>query len=269
MRIALGIEYDGTNFQGLQSQPIGRTIQSTLETALSQVADESIHICCAGRTDTGVHAINQVIHFDTQVERKNQAWLSGTNCYLPKDITVKWVQVVDDSFHARFSASYRHYRYIINNSNLTSAILRNYMTPWHYPLDEVKMREAIQYLLGKHDFSSFRSSACQSKTTVRHIDTAILYRHKNIIIIDIVANAFLHHMVRNIVGVLLKIGSGKENQQWISEVMEARNRKAGYITAPPQGLYLMDVGYPKLFHIPTYKEQNITLPDCMSIIDIE
>ncbi len=250
MKIALGIEYDGSDFHGWQSQPNLRTIQKVVEQALSCIADHPIQVICAGRTDTGVHACNQVIHFETEAVRPNSAWILGTNSHLPKDVIIKWTKYVDLDFHARFSAIRRHYRYIIYNQPISSALFRNHFT--HYPvqLNETDMSKAAQYLLGELDFSSFRSADCQSKSPFRNIETLIVTRHSHHIIIDIIANAFLHHMVRNIVGALLPIGLGKKPPHWIKQVLEARDRRASGVTAPASGLYLVAPHYPNEFVIP-------------------
>jgi tRNA pseudouridine38-40 synthase len=249
MRIALGIEYDGTNFHGWQQQANLRTVQNDLQIALSQVADQPVDIICAGRTDAGVHAYGQIVHFDIDVDRPLRAWVLGCNSILTSDIVVKWSKVVNDNFHARFSALNRTYRYVIINTAIAPAIMRYYQT-WHPKiLDEKKMFDAAQYLLGEHDFSSFRGADCQAKTPMRNVQKIDIKRQDNLIIIDISANAFLHHMVRNIVGVLLAIGEGRQQPVWAKEVLQACDRSAGDITAKPFGLYLMHVEYPKEYDI--------------------
>lgn len=249
MRIALGIEYDGTNFHGWQQQSNIRTVQNNLQIALSQVAAQSISVICAGRTDAGVHAYNQVVHFDTDADRPLHAWVLGCNSILASDIAVKWSKVVNNNFHARFSALSRTYRYIIINTEISPAIMRCYRT-WHPKnLDIKKMLDAAQYLLGEHDFSSFRGADCQARTPMRNVQKIEIKRQDNLIIIDISANAFLHHMVRNIVGVLLVIGEGRRQPAWVKEVLRACDRRAGDVTAPPNGLYLMHVEYPDEYDI--------------------
>jgi tRNA pseudouridine38-40 synthase len=248
-RYALGIEYDGANFHGWQQQDGLRTVQIELQQALSQVADEPIKVICAGRTDKGVHAYGQVVHFDTNVNRPLHAWILGCNSILDNDIAVKWSKEVPNDFHARFTAQRRAYRYIIANTNIPPAIMRNYQT-WHMRhLDEQKMLQATQYLLGKHDFSSFRGAGCQAKTPIRTVFEIKICRQNHLIILDITANAFLHHMVRNIIGVLLAIGEGKKPPTWTRDVLETRDRQAGDITAKPNGLYLMRVWYPEKYDI--------------------
>jgi tRNA pseudouridine38-40 synthase len=250
VRIALGLEYDGSCFSGFQVQPNLRTVQTTLETALSQIADESIYVFCAGRTDTGVHAVNQVIHFDTSTTRDKHTWIVGTNSLLPRDIVVKWIRIVDEQFHARFSALNRSYRYIIFNRETRISMFRNYVTHWPFPLDSDQMQAASGYLLGKHDFESFRGADCQAKTTVRCVENVSVQREDHFVVIDITANAFLYRMVRNIVGVLLKIGMHQKPPEWMEEVMAMRTRKNDFMTTPPEGLYLTDILYPSRFQLP-------------------
>lgn len=256
MRIALMVEYDGSEYHGWQAQTGLHTVQQMLEQALSQVADHEISVVCAGRTDTGVHATNQIIHFDCESERTIRAWIYGTNSFLPKDICVKWGKEMTDDFHARYSALSRRYRYIIYNSPIRPALLRSNVT-WQYrPLDHRLMHEASQNLLGEQDFTSFRSVECQSKTPMRNVHSLQVSRHDDCIIIEISANAFLHHMVRNIAGVLIAVGSGRRAVDWVSEVLAAKDRKLGAETAPPYGLYLVGVVYPEKFGV----SQTITGP---------
>lgn len=250
MRIALGIEYNGHGFYGWQVQPNRVTIQGCLQDALSKVANESIYLHCAGRTDANVHATGQVVHFDTRAKRHIDAWIWGTNSYLPSTIVVKWAKAVDYSFHARFSALSRRYRYIIFNHPLPPAIL-SHRVVWHYyPLDVIRMREAAAYLIGEQDFTSFRSSQCNSKSPMRNVMECSIERHHHFIIFEIEANAFLHHMVRNIAGVLMKIGAGLKEPNWIKEVSQAKDRRAAAETASPEGLYLIQVAYPTPYCFP-------------------
>ena len=250
MRIALGVEYDGTGFSGWQIQEGSRTIQGCLEEALSKVADHQVRVVCAGRTDAGVHAMGQVVHFDTGAVRDPHAWVAGTNANLPKEIVVLWSQAVSDEFHARYSALGRSYRYVIFNRKVRPSFLAARVA-WEYrPLEERRMMDAARYLVGQHDFSSFRDSACQAKNPVRHVMKLEVTRQGQFIFIDVVANAFLHHMVRNIAGVLMEIGAGKKEPLWAKEVLEAKNRTLGGVNAPPDGLYLMAVAYPGDFAIP-------------------
>jgi tRNA pseudouridine38-40 synthase len=251
-KFALGIEYDGTRYHGWQAQEGQATIQAEIELALSKVADSPIEIACAGRTDKGVHAIGQVAHFSTEINRLPKNWLLGTNTHLPKDIAIRWIQEVDEAFHARFSALARRYHYIIFNRPVRSALYSKRMS-WHYqPLDAMKMHEAAQHLVGEHDFQSFRASECQSRTSIREVKTVNIHRQGDLIVMDISANAFLHHMVRNIAGVLMTIGEGKENPQWAHDVLLAKDRTAAGATAHPYGLYLVHVDYPAIHELPEF-----------------
>lgn len=249
-RIALGIEYDGAAFYGWQRQREVNSVQAEIETALARVADSSVEIQCAGRTDAGVHATNQVIHFNTSAERPLKAWTFGMNANLPNTIAVKWAKQVDDAFHARFSATARRYRYIINNQPLRSGILPHGVTHFHRPLNAEHMHEAAQALLGEQDFTSFRAALCQSKTPFRNVHHATVVRRGDFIILDIKANAFLHHMVRNIVGSLCEIGAGGQDINWIAELLAEKDRTKAAATAKPHGLYLVGVDYPEQFAIP-------------------
>jgi tRNA pseudouridine38-40 synthase len=250
MRYALGIEYDGKNYCGWQRQKTVISVQQKLEQALSKIADEKIEVVCAGRTDTGVNATNQVVHFDTTKTRKDIGWTLGVNTHLPDDIAVTWVKSVNDDFHARFSATARRYRYIIYNNNLRSAILSYGISHCHAPLDEKLMHEGAQHLVGIHDFTSFRTVHCQSHSPVRTIKHCEISRQGKYIIVDIKANAFLHHMVRNVVGSLMRVGQSKEKTTWIKDVLELKNRCMAGVTAPPEGLYFVEVDYPEEFNLP-------------------
>lgn len=250
MKIALGVEYNGTEFHGWQSQQTVRTIQTVLEGALSRIANEPVEVFCAGRTDAGVHAINQVVHFTTNSFRDLKAWTHGVNTLLPPSISVGWAQEVDEDFHARFSAIARRYRYIILNQSLRSALWAKKATWYRYPLDINAMQFAGNHLIGEHDFSSFRSSQCESTSPMRHLQEISITRQGNLIMIEVQANAFLHHMVRNIVGVLMMIGSGKKEPDWILEVLEVKDRRSASITAPADGLYLQKVFYPSRYVFP-------------------
>lgn len=252
MRIALGIEYNGTRYHGWQRQShTAYSIQGYLESALSQVADAPVEIICAGRTDAGVHATGQVVHFETEAQRIDRAWLMGTNAKLPADIAVRWVRMdVAEDFHARYSALSRRYRYVICNTSQRPAILRDGLS-WHYrPLDVARMRAACGFFIGEQDFSSLRAAGCQSKSPWRNLYHLEVERHGQFVVIDVCANAFLHHMVRNIAGLLLEIGAGVEEPEWAREVLAARDRRAAGVTAPPNGLYLVHVAYPSRFGIP-------------------
>jgi tRNA pseudouridine38-40 synthase len=250
MRIALGIEYNGQGFYGWQTQQGLATIQASLEQALANVANEPIYLICAGRTDANVHASGQVVHFDTRAKRHIDAWIWGTNTHLPPSIVVRWARHVDYSFHARFTATARRYRYVIYNHPIRPAILCT-RASWHYyPLDVERMQKGGNYLLGEQNFSSFRSSQCSSKTPMRNVKELTVTRQGDFIFLDIEANAFLHHMVRNIAGSLMKIGSGTKEPEWMQEVIQAKNRRAAAETASPDGLYLTRVCYPEPYIFP-------------------
>lgn len=248
-RIVLGVEYDGSRFYGWQWQKDTRTVQEEVEKALSKVADHPVRVLCTGRTDTGVHALEQVIHFDTDVSRDLHAWMMGGNCFLPDDVRIIWVKEAVDDFHARYSAVARFYRYIILNRPMKSALLRKQATWCYEPLDEEKMQLAANTLIGNHDFSSFRAQGCQSKSPQRMMYFIDVYRKDEQVIIDVSANAFLHHMVRNIAGVLMDIGMGKKPVEWTQELLEIKDREQGGITASPYGLYLAGVFYPEHYGI--------------------
>lgn len=250
MRIVLGIEYDGSNFAGWQWQKGKRSVQGTVEQALSRVADASVRVVCAGRTDAGVHALQQVVHFDTQVHRDPRAWVLGTNTLLPEDVRVLWAKESPHHFHARLSAIARFYRYEILNRPMRSALRRRQVTWYHTPLNVEQMREGARYLVGEHDFSSFRAQYCQSRSPYRTLHFIRIRREDERVILDLAANAFLHHMVRNIVGVLMEVGAGKRAPEWVREVLAARDRRAGGMTAPPDGLYLGGICYPHEFGLP-------------------
>ncbi len=250
MRIVAGVEYYGTDFDGWQKQDHGRTVQECVESAFSKVANHPVSIQCAGRTDAGVHAVEQVIHFDTQSFREEHSWVFGVNSILPDDINIQWARQIDNDFHARFSAISRHYKYIILNRPTRSALLSNYSAWQVYKLDENDMSEAAKHLIGKHDFTSFRATSCQSKTPIRHISKLSVQRQGDFVLIDVIANAFLHHMVRNIAGVLMQIGYKKYPVIWAKDVLNARDRTTGGITAPASGLYLMKVEYPEELKLP-------------------
>lgn len=251
MRIALGIEYDGSQFFGWQRQKHEpSTVQEKLENALSFVANHDVSVVCAGRTDTGVHGMGQVVHFDSDAVREDKAWIYGGNAKLPNTISIKWAKVVSDEFHARFSATARSYRYAIYNHPIRPAIGMTHLT-WNYrPLNLAAMQEASQCLIGEHDFSSFRAVGCQSKSPQRQVMSLALYRRDRLIIMDIKANAFLQHMVRNIAGTLMAVGSGKMPVGWVEQVLNHKDRTKGGVTAPPYGLYFMAVDYPQSFAIP-------------------
>ena len=225
-------------------------MQQRLEEALSLVANEAVEVVCAGRTDTGVHASGQVVHFDTSSERSGRGWLLGANSILPDDISVSWAQPVTDDFHARFSATARSYRYDILNRLERSALYRDRAWWVYQPLDSNLMHEAAGQLLGKHDFSAFRAAGCQASSAVREIKSIAVTRNGDWLTLRVTANAFLQHMVRNIAGTLVAIGLGEQDVEWITGVLESKDRKAGGIAAPPHGLTLVSVDYPASFKIP-------------------
>jgi len=261
MRVALGIEYDGSNYFGWQRQREVISVQQHLETVLSKIANQPIEVTCAGRTDAGVHATGQVVHFDTSNPRKLAAWTLGCNSNLPDNIAVRWANDVGEDFHARFSATARRYRYIIVNRPFRPGILRAGVTHHHHPLDEHKMHQAAQALLGEQDFSSFRAVHCQSKTPFRCVHSVSVTRHGDFVVVDIAANAFLHHMVRNIVGSLLRVGEGAEPVDWIAVLLALKDRTQAAPTAKPNGLYLVDVTYPEQFALPKVAMGPLFLAD--------
>ena len=250
MRVALGIEYDGAKFYGWQRQREVDSVQKRVEEALSKIADTPIAIQCAGRTDAGVHATGQVVHFDTDVQRPDKAWIMGGNTNLPDTVAIKWAKVVEDDFHARFSATARRYRYIIYNSRFRPGILTGGVTHEYQPLDEEKMQQASRCLLGENDFSAFRAALCQSKSPFRNVMHLEVSRLNQYVIIDIRANAFVHHMVRNIAGSLIEVGAGNQPVEWIQALLETKDRTQAAATAKPNGLYLVDVTYPESFDLP-------------------
>jgi tRNA pseudouridine38-40 synthase len=250
VRIAMGLEYDGSGFRGWQAQRDVRTVQCVLEEAIARVADHPVRVHCAGRTDAGVHAIEQVIHFDTPARRESRAWVLGANVNLPADVSVVWAHPVRPEFHARFSALARHYRYRIRCRPTRSALERDRAVWVHQPLDLERMRAAARSLVGEHDFSSFRALACQAKSPVRRVDYCRLDRFDELIVLRIGANGFLHHMVRNIAGVLTAIGRGTAPVSWVAELLALKDRTLGGVTASPQGLYLERVDYAEEFGLP-------------------
>lgn len=250
-RIAAGIEYNGSDFCGWQMQSHGtRTVQQALQKALSIVADHEVMVTCAGRTDTGVHATGQVVHFDTGAQRQLKAWVMGVNAHLPDDVSVTWAKSVDDAFSARFSARMRAYRYVLFNRKARSALLDKRVSWIHHRLDADAMHEAAQALLGENDFSSFRSAACQAAHAMRFMKSITVQQQGDFIMFDIQANAFLHHMVRNIVGSLLVVGRNEQPVSWIGELLQLRDRTQAGVTAPAEGLYLVSVEYPDEYALP-------------------
>jgi len=251
MRIALGIEYDGSAFKGWQVQRHQlHTVQAAVEHALSKVAAHPVRVVCAGRTDTGVHAVGQVVHFDTEARREPRNWVLGANVNLPPEVAVTWARPIDERFHARFAAVSRRYRYLILNRATRSSLLARRATWEHRSLDAGAMHQAGQALVGKHDFSSYRAMACQAKSPLRTMHGLGVVRHGDLIEIQVHANAFLHHMVRNIAGVLMAVGRGEKPVDWAAQVLALRDRTLGGVTAAPDGLYLERVNYPAEFLLP-------------------
>jgi tRNA pseudouridine38-40 synthase len=251
MRVALGVEYDGRAFKGWQRLGEGRrTIQPVVENALAAIANHPVRIHCAGRTDAGVHALGQVIHLDTEARRDERAWVLGANTHLPNDVGITWARSVPATFHARHSAISRVYRYVICNRRERPAVTAAMVTWYHQPLTIEPMRLAARDLLGEHDFSAFRAAECQSRTPVRRVDRLDVWAKGTLVIVEVEANAFLQHMVRNLVGVLMAIGSGKAKPTWAREVLESRDRRLGGVTAPADGLYLVEVRYPESCGLP-------------------
>ncbi len=250
-RWAAGIEYDGQSFRGWQhQQPHIPTLQAAVEGALSQVAAEPVTVQVAGRTDTGVHAVGQVIHFETTAVRLAHAWLMGTNRHLPDAVSVQWVQPVTKQFHARFSARRRRYRYLVLNRRHRSALWHRRATWWRMPLQAELMHAAGQALVGERDFSAFRAAECQARHAIREIFRLSVRREGDWVWLDIEANAFLHHMVRNIMGVLLAIGEGARPVHWAADVLNTQDRRQAGVTAPPDGLYLTAVEYDAIHELP-------------------
>jgi len=262
MRIALGIEYDGSAFCGWQTQTGGCAAQDHLEAALVRIAGAGIETTCAGRTDSGVHALGQVVHFDTTVERPLTAWVRGANAFLPPALAVTWAHRVGAEFHARYSARARCYRYLLLNRAVRPATDQRRVGWFHAPLDLDRMRQAARHLIGEHDFSAFRSSECQARSPVRNLASLEIRRLGDYVVFEMAANAFLHHMVRNIVGSLIYVGSGRCAPAWLVEVLAGRDRGAAAPTFAASGLYLVRVLYDPVWEIPD-AARAILLPAAM------
>ncbi len=257
MRYALCVEYDGTSYCGWQKLSHAPSVQQQVEKALSKIANHPVEVICAGRTDSGVHGVGQIIHFDSDAVRDDKAWLLGGNTNLPFNIGFQWIKAVPDDFHARFSALDRRYRYIILNKKIRPSLLHQRVA-WFRPLlDENKMQQAATYLIGELDFSSFRASGCQAKHARREIKEITVSRAGDYIYIDICANAFLYHMVRNIVGSLFDVGMGLRSPEWFAELLELKDRTQAGVTAPACGLYFVSVGYPEKYQIPENNQPPI------------
>ena len=255
-RVALCIEYNGSCYSGWQAQKSPRvsTVQETVESALSEVANQKVKVSCAGRTDAGVHATAQIVHFDHSNARPEDAWVRGGNSILPSSVSIRWAKKVRSDYHARFSATARRYRYIICNHSVKPALLHGLVTPHYRPLNADAMHAAGQQLLGENDFTAYRGAACQSSTPMREVKTLSVYRKDDFVILEIEANAFLLHMVRNIAGVLMEIGEGDKLVSWAGELLALKDRTQGGVTALPDGLYLVKVSYPAEFGLPSVSQ---------------
>lgn len=261
MRIALGLEYDGTAFCGWQTQPDGCGVQDHLEQALCALADAPVAVTAAGRTDTGVHAVAQVVHFDTLAQREPNSWVRGTNAHLHDAARVLWARETAADFHARYSARSRTYRYLLSDEPVAPAVLRGRVGWYHRPLDAEAMSRAAQFLLGEHDFSAFRDAQCQAKSPVRTLLEAHVARRNQLVVLTFRANAFLHHMVRNLVGSLVYVGAGKQQAGWIAELLAARDRNAAAPTFAPEGLYLAAIEYDPAFDLPAFRPHPLLVSD--------
>lgn len=251
MRIALGVEYDGTPYCGWQSQANGCGVQDYLETAIHNIANHTIRIHAAGRTDTGVHALVQVVHFDTEAVRPESAWVRGVNAFLPASIRVLWAKVVPNEFHARFSAQQRRYQYLLVNAPVAPAIMASKAGWYHLPLNVVAMQTAIAYLRGEHDFSAFRASECQAKSPIKNLQIATLKQQDEQLVFEFAANAFLQHQVRNMVGALIYVGNEKQHPSLIQDLLLQKNRTLSPPTFSANGLYLVGVQYDGKFGLPS------------------
>jgi tRNA pseudouridine38-40 synthase len=251
VRIALGLEYDGAHFSGWQTQPDRSSVQDALEAAIASFSQCEARVVCAGRTDAGVHATGQVVHLDTEVERRDEAWVRGLNRFLPSSVAVRWARQVGPEFHARYAATARSYEYWILNDPVRSPLYER-RAGWVFrPLDETAMSEAAARLVGRHDFSSFRSAQCQASSPTRELRRLEVERHGRLLRVQAQANAFLHHMVRNLVGALVTVGAGRRPATWVSEVLEARDRRLAAPTFAACGLYLAQVQYDPSFGLPS------------------
>ena len=257
MRLALGLEYDGSAFCGWQTQPGGCAVQDHLQASLSQLASHPIEVVAAGRTDAGVHASAQVVHFDTDAQRPESAWVRGTNANLHAAARVQWSCPVPMDFHARFGARRRTYRYLLLNDPVAPGLMRGKVGWYHRRLDVDAMARAAQALLGEHDFTSFRDAQCQAKSPVRNLVEARVTRRGDLVLFSFTANAFLHHMIRNVVGSLVYVGAGKHPEGWIAELLDARDRAAAAPTFMPDGLYLAGIEYDPAFRLPSFRRQPL------------
>jgi tRNA pseudouridine38-40 synthase len=259
MRVALGVEYNGVPYCGWQSQTEGCGVQDALEVAIKKIAEHQVRVHAAGRTDTGVHALMQVVHFNTETTRPYSAWVRGVNAFLPETIRVVWAKEVDDAFHARFSAVQRRYQYLLVNQPTAPAIQADRAGWYHMPLDVSAMQQAMSYLQGEHDFSAFRASECQAKSPVKNLQIATVKKHAEWLVFEFAANAFLHHQVRNMVGALIYVGNGKYPPAFIEELLEHKDRTLSPPTFAPQGLYLAGVQYEEKWDLPNTQREIIML----------
>lgn len=256
MRIVLGLSYDGSSFVGWQSQPCGGAVQDTLEAAIASIAGHFVRVHAAGRTDSAVHALGQVVHFDTHSKRPISAWVRGVNAHLPVTVRVEWAHLVDENFHARFSALNRSYQYLLYNAPIASAIMANKAGWFHLPLNFDAMSEAASYLVGEHDFSAFRAADCQAKTATRHLVQAQVYQVGKYFLFNFTANAFLQHQVRNMIGALVYVGKGYFSPDYVKELLIMRDRKLSPPTFSPNGLYLTGVSYDTKWDLPINPQNN-------------
>ena len=261
VRVALGVEYDGAAFCGWQTQASRCGVQDHLEAALAHIAGEAVETTCAGRTDAGVHALEQVVHFDTGARRPLSAWVRGVNASLPANLAVLWAQEVRGDFHARYSARNRCYRYVLLNHPVRPAAGHGRVGWFHLPLDVERMRAAAKLMTGEHDFSAFRSAECQARSPVRTLSTIEIERRGVYVVFDFYANAFLHHMVRNLMGMLIHIGKGKRAPQWAAEVLASRDRAQCAPTFDAAGLYLARVEYAAEWDLPLGARSRLTSPE--------
>jgi len=263
MRLVLGVEYDGSAFRGWQTQPGGNTVQDALEAALQQIAGVQVPVVCAGRTDAGVHATGQIVHFDPPVNRPITAWVRGVNTFLPPAVAVRWAHPVERDFHARFSAFGRCYRYVLINRPQRTGVWHGRAGWYHHTLDVEVMRQGASLLLGEHDFSAFRAADCQAKSPIKTVRNADVRRHGDVIVFDFEASAFLHHMVRNLVGSLVYIGQGKHDPEWISTLLASGDRRLAAPTFSAAGLYLVEVKYEPHWGLPVCND--VLLPDYLGL----
>ncbi|MEB0138025.1 MULTISPECIES: tRNA pseudouridine(38-40) synthase TruA [unclassified Undibacterium] len=268
-RLVLGVQYDGADWHGWQTQPDGHTVQDALERALQQFCGAPVSTVCAGRTDAGVHGLEQVVHFDSDLRRAPYSWVNGVNAFLPASIAVQWAKELpldplsQDNFHARFSARARTYHYVLYNARIRKPMWVG-RAGWVFrPLEVEPMREAARHLIGEHDFSAFRAAACQAKTPVKHLYDLQIRQQGELIVFSLRASAFLHHMVRNIVGSLLAVGQGKHSPEWLAEVLQSRDRSLAAPTFMPDGLYLAKIDYEKKWELP--QAESDSLPDFLSL----